>query len=127
MSCGTLFIHETPDPNPGGAGYLVGLNYGASDNLIENNIMWYGNKVNVMRATGGGNVIAYNYMDDSFGSAYPESPEAGVNAGHYTTPHMELWKATTATTSKAIATGATRSTLQCSVTGYQPYVPRIRP
>jgi hypothetical protein len=29
-------------------------------------------------------------MDDSFGSTYPNSPEAGVNAGHYTTPHMEL-------------------------------------
>jgi hypothetical protein len=84
------YIHETPDPNPGGAGYLVGLNFGASDNLVENNIMWYGNKVIVMRATGGGNVIAYNYMDDAFGSTYPNLPEAGVNAGHYTTPHMEL-------------------------------------
>jgi len=84
------YIHETPDPNPGGAGYLLSLNYGASDNLIENNIMWYGNKVDVMRATGGGNVLAYNYMDDAFGSTYPESPEAGINAGHYTTPHMEL-------------------------------------
>jgi hypothetical protein len=84
------YIHETPDPNPGGAGYLVGLNYGASDNLVENNIMWYGNKEIVMRGTGGGNVVAYNYMDDSFGSKYPQSPEAGLNAGHYTTPHMEL-------------------------------------
>jgi hypothetical protein len=84
------YIHETPDANPGGAGYLVGLNYGASDNLVENNIMWYGNKEIVMRGTGGGNVIAYNYMDDSFGSTYPNSSEAGVNAGHYTTPHMKL-------------------------------------
>lgn len=84
------YIHETPDPNPGGAGYLVGLNSGAADNLIENNVMWYGNKNIVMRATGGGNVVAYNYMDDAFGSAYPNSPEAGLNAGHYTTPHMEL-------------------------------------
>jgi len=84
------YIHETPDPNPGGAGYLVGLNLGASDNLIENNVMWYGNKTIVMRATGGGNVIAYNYMDDAFGSYYPSTPEAGLNAGHYTTPHMEL-------------------------------------
>ena len=66
------YIHETPDANPGGAGYLVGLNYGASDNLVENNIMWYGNKQIVMRGTGGGNVVAYNYMDDSFGSTYPE-------------------------------------------------------
>jgi len=84
------YIHETPDPNPGGGGYLVGLNWGASDNLVENNVTWYGNKNIVMRATGGGNVIAYNYMDDAFGSYYPSLPEAGLSAGHYTTPHMEL-------------------------------------
>jgi hypothetical protein len=84
------YIHETPDPNPGGAGYMTGMNYGASDNLFENNIMWYGNKEIVMRGTGGGNVAAYNYMDDSFGSTYPHSSEGGLNAGHYTTPHMEL-------------------------------------
>jgi hypothetical protein len=45
------YIHESPDANPGGGGYLVGLNYGASDNLFENNIMWYGNKEIVMRGT----------------------------------------------------------------------------
>src|SRR5882724_9580015 len=84
------YLHESSDPNPGGGGYLVSLNYGASDNLVENNIMWSGNKEIVMRATGGGNVIAYNYMDDSFGSGYPSLPEAGLNAGHNTTPHMEL-------------------------------------
>jgi hypothetical protein len=84
------YIHETPDPNPGGGGYLVSVNFGASENLIENNVMWNGNKNIVMRATGGGNVVAYNYMDDSYGAQYPNLPEAGLNAGHYTTPHMEL-------------------------------------
>lgn len=84
------YIHETPDPNPGGGGYIVALNWGASDNLVENNVMWYGNKQIVMQATGGGNVIAYNYMDDAFGGYYPSMPEGGLNAGHYTTPHMEL-------------------------------------
>ena len=84
------YIHETPDPNPGGSGYLVGLNWAASDNLVENNVMWSGNKNIVMRATGGGNVVAYNYMDDAYGGSYPNLPEAGLNAGHYTTPHMEL-------------------------------------
>ncbi len=84
------YVHETPDPNPGGAGYMVGLNWGASDNLVENNVMWGGNKDFLARATGGGNVIAYNYMDDAYGSTYPNMPEAGLNAGHYTTPHMEL-------------------------------------
>ena len=84
------YIHETPDPNPGGAGYLVGLNWAASDNLVENNVMWSANKTIVVRATGGGNVVAYNYMDDAYGATYPNAPEAGLNAGHYTTPHMEL-------------------------------------
>jgi hypothetical protein len=84
------YIHESSYPEPGGGGYLLGLNYGASDNLIENNIMWNGNKVDVMRATGGGNVLAYNYTDDAWGFTYPQWPEAGINAGHYTTPHFEL-------------------------------------
>jgi hypothetical protein len=29
-------------------------------------------------------------MDDGWGSGYPDLPEAGLNAGHYTTSHMEL-------------------------------------
>jgi hypothetical protein len=84
------FCHETPSPIYGGNGYLTGLNTATSDCLFENNIMWFGNKVIVMRGTGGGNVVAYNYMDDAFGYTYCNSPEAGVNAGHYTCPHMEL-------------------------------------
>jgi hypothetical protein len=96
------YIHETgcvptppattcvPDANPGGSGYLVGINTGAADNLFENNIMWNGNKVIVMRGSGGGNVIGYNYMDDAWITYAPHFPEAGINAGHYTTPHMEL-------------------------------------
>jgi hypothetical protein len=85
------YIHESAYPNPGGGGYLTGINTGASDNLFENNIMWNGNKEDVMRGSGGGNVLGYNYMDDSFdnGTAVISS-EAGANAGHYTTPHMEL-------------------------------------
>jgi hypothetical protein len=84
------YIHETPDPNPGGAGYLVSVGWGASDNLVENNVMWSGNKNIVMTAAGGGNVVAYNYMDDAYGAQYPNMPEGGLNAGHCTTTHMEL-------------------------------------
>jgi hypothetical protein len=84
------YFHETPNANPGGGGYIIDINWFSSDNLVENNISWYGNKVIVMRGTGGGNVIAYNYMDDAFGGTYPQLPEGGLNAGHYTTPHMEL-------------------------------------
>jgi len=84
------FMHETPQPNPGGAGYQSGFNTWTSDSLYENCIMWVGNKETVSRGSGGGNVKAYCYMDDAFGGSYPESPEAGVNAGHFTTPYMEL-------------------------------------
>jgi hypothetical protein len=84
------FVHETPTPDPGGSGYLTTITNGGSENLLENNIFWYGNKVDTMRASGGGNVFSYNYTDDAFGSNYPDSPEAGANAGHYTTPHLEL-------------------------------------
>jgi hypothetical protein len=84
------YSHETPDPNPGGAGYLTGMTSGTSDSLLENNVMWNGNKMIAMRATGGGNVIAYNYMEDGYGSAYKNMPEVGANAAHYIGPHMEL-------------------------------------
>jgi len=84
------YIHSSDDPNPGGAGYLTGINFGAADNLIENNVIWSGNKMIVMRASGGGNVVAYNYMQDGYGAGYKDIPEVGLNAAHYTTPHMEL-------------------------------------
>ncbi len=84
------YIHGTSNPNPGGGGYLTGVNYGASENLIENNILWKANKMIVMRASGGGNVIGYNYMQDGYGDGYKQIQEVGLNAGHYTTPHMEL-------------------------------------
>jgi hypothetical protein len=84
------FLHESRNPSPGGAGYLLDLESCTSDCLIENNIMWYCNKNITMRPGGGGNVIAYNYMDDAFGPDYPDLPEAALNCDHYTTSHMEL-------------------------------------
>ena len=84
------YIHESANPNPGGGGYLIDLQWATSNSLVENNISWAGNKVIVGQATGGGNVIAYNYMDDAYGANYPNLPEAGVNMAHQTTSHMEL-------------------------------------
>lgn len=84
------YNHETPDPNPGGAGYLTAMNCGTSESLFENNIMWYGNKENVVRCGGQGNVVAYNYMDDAFDATNPGQPEAGVNSAHLTTSHHTL-------------------------------------
>ena len=46
----------------------------------------------VMRASGGGNVIAYNYMDDGWISYAPCFIEVGLNASHSTTPMYELFE-----------------------------------
>ena len=86
------FLHSTANPNPGGGGYGIALNQYAADNLVENTISWNFNKVMVMRTTGGGNVIGYNYMEDGWGAGYPGFPEVGLNASHMTTPHYELFE-----------------------------------
>jgi hypothetical protein len=86
------YIHTSANPNPGGGGYLVGLNQGAADNLVENNVIWSGNKMIVMRASGGGNVISYNYAQDAFGEGYPDFIEVGLNASHMSAAHHELFE-----------------------------------
>ncbi len=86
------YLHTTTSPTPGGGGYGIGINQYAADNLVENNISWAFNKVMVMRASGGGNVVGYNYMEDGYGSTYPTYVEVGLNASHMTTPHMELFE-----------------------------------
>ena len=88
------YIHENGAQQgriaPGGNGYLTALNVGTFGSLLENNIIWYGDKVDLVRSGGGGNVIAYNYMDDTFNGADPVQPEAGVNDSHYVGSHMDL-------------------------------------
>ena len=86
------YIHSAESATPGGGGYGIGLNTYAADNLVENNISWNFNKVMVMRGTGGGNVVGYNYMEDGWGMDYPWAPETGLNASHMTTPHHELFE-----------------------------------
>jgi hypothetical protein len=87
------YLHEASEythTTSGGGGYLLAIDKGTANSLVENNIIWNGDKEIVMRASGGGNVIAYNYMDDAWDSADPVAQEAGVNAGHYLGSHFEL-------------------------------------
>jgi hypothetical protein len=86
------YIHSTQDPNPGGGGYGISFSLYSADNLVENNIVWNMNKVMVMRASGGGNVMGYNYMEDGWISYAPDFAETGLNASHMTTPHYELFE-----------------------------------
>jgi hypothetical protein len=76
--------------SPGGSYYNIMLDSYTADSLVENNISWIANKVMVMRGTGGGNVIGYNYMDDGYGNYYPNQGETALNADHMATSHHEL-------------------------------------
>ena len=51
------------DENPGGQAYGIVVGTGSSACLVENNISVDNNKPIASIATGGGNVIAYNYVD----------------------------------------------------------------
>jgi hypothetical protein len=86
------YVHTTRNPTPGGGGYGISFSWYSADNLVENNIVWNMNKVMVMRASGGGNVIGYNYMEDGWVSYNTGWVETGINASHMTTPHYELFE-----------------------------------
>jgi hypothetical protein len=86
------YVHDTPNPTPGGAGYMLSLAKYTADTLIENSIFINGNKVMVMRASGGGNVIAYNYFDNGYIANNVGWVETGMNASHLTCPHFELFE-----------------------------------
>ena len=87
------YIHSTQQPFPGGGGYGLGFSWYSADNLAENNVVWNMNKVMVMQASGGGNVIGYNYMEDGWiGGALTSWVEVGLNASHMTCPHYELFE-----------------------------------
>ncbi|MFA5264609.1 MAG: hypothetical protein WC378_12375 [Opitutaceae bacterium] len=86
------YLHDSYYYNNGGAGYGFDVTFGSSDNLIENNISIRFNKVINCRASGGGNVIAYNYMDDGAMNSEPTWIETGLQASHYPTPHFELFE-----------------------------------
>ena len=86
------YLHDSYYYNNGGAGYGFDVTFGSSDNLIENNISVRFNKVINCRASGGGNVIAYNYMDDGAMNSDPSWIETGLQASYYPTPHFELFE-----------------------------------
>jgi len=84
------FLHEMVAVHSGGGGYLIALDGGTSETLIENNISWLGDKPIVMRGGGSGNVVAYNYMMDTFNFDLPVAAEAGINAAHLVGTHVTL-------------------------------------
>lgn len=87
------YAHHSAKYSYGGTSYGYSLEWQASDNLIENNVVWYMNKPIQFRSSGGGNVVAYNYVDDSW--SQPDAAgkfwfqELSIDS-HCSFSHMEL-------------------------------------
>jgi hypothetical protein len=82
------YFHHSANYGFGADCYGLVLRCGAAENLIENNIVRYMNKPIMFNVTGGGNVIAYNYADNSWATP-PAWQEVNVDC-HCSFPHMEL-------------------------------------
>jgi hypothetical protein len=72
--------------------YGIVLACGAADNLVENNVARFMNKPILFNNSGGGNVIGYNYADNSWscdGNNDDGYQETSIDC-HCAFPHMEL-------------------------------------
>jgi hypothetical protein len=82
------YFHHSANYGFGADCYGIVLRCGAADNLIENNVVRYMNKPIMFNVSGGGNVIGYNYADNSW--ATPAAwQEVNIDT-HCSFPHMEL-------------------------------------
>ncbi len=82
------YFHHSADYGFGRDCYGIVLRCGAADNLVENNIVRYMNKPILFNVTGGGNVVGYNYADNSWATP-PAWQEVNIDC-HCSFPHMEL-------------------------------------
>lgn len=84
------YFHDATNIVQGGGAYGISLGAHTSDSLIENNIIINLNKPFTLRASGGGNVVAYNYMDNAWTSAMTPLQETTLDMGHCSFSFMEL-------------------------------------
>jgi hypothetical protein len=91
------YVHSSADNRPGGNGY--GIQIHGTDGLIENNIADKLCKPILGYATGGGNVIAYNYVPNTETGAWngrtPEPiswSETAIDSSHQGYSHSDLYE-----------------------------------
>jgi hypothetical protein len=84
------YVHESRDQNPGGQAYGIVIGTGSSASLVENNISINNNKPIVSIASGGGNVIAYNYVDNAVIWNSPGWQENAIDDSHGAFTHHDL-------------------------------------
>jgi hypothetical protein len=83
------YIHHTRNISQGGGAYLLSVSSYTSETLIENNIVVFGNKLIIGNMMGGGNVIAYNYVDNAR-TSHATWQESGIGLNHQAYTHSAL-------------------------------------
>jgi hypothetical protein len=84
------YVHGSTDQNPGGQAYGIVVGVGSSNSLVENNISVKNNKPITLNSTGGGNVIAYNYVDEAVLWNSPGWQESAIDDSHANFTHHDL-------------------------------------
>ncbi len=84
------YAHGSADEDPGGQAYGIVVGVGSSACLVENNISVNNNKPITFNDTGGGNVIAYNYLDEAVLWNSPGWQESGIDDSHANFTHHDL-------------------------------------
>jgi hypothetical protein len=85
-------VHNSSSYGFGQDNYGIVLACGAADNLVENNVVRFVNKPILFNVSGGGNVVGYNYADNSWacdGNNDDGFQEVQIDC-HCAFPHMEL-------------------------------------
>lgn len=91
------YVHHARKIHPGGGAYGIAIGTQSSDNLVEDNVARYLNKPVLLAATGGGNVVAYNYVDDAFIAYHATWQETALDANHGAFAHHDLFEGNWAT------------------------------
>ena len=87
------YTHHSGRYSPGGHAYGISIEGQSTDCLVENNVVYMLNKPIVGEATGGGNVIAYNYVDEAIlDSPTGEWQENAIDASHAAFSHSDLYE-----------------------------------
>lgn len=91
------YVHHARRIVPGGGAYGIAIASQSSENLVEDNVANYLNKPIVVAGSGGGNVIAYNYVDDAFIATHATWQETAIDANHGAFSHHDLFEGNWAT------------------------------
>jgi hypothetical protein len=87
------YVHHSSNYYPGGDAYGISTEGQSTDCLVENNVVYMLNKPIVGRATGGGNVFGYNYVDEAIlGSPTNAWQETAIDANHAAFSHSDLYE-----------------------------------